>query len=27
VNHLLFHRPEQRFKLFAPGEGWTVPED
>jgi L-ascorbate metabolism protein UlaG (beta-lactamase superfamily) len=27
VEHLLGHCPEQRFKLFQPGEGWTVPEE
>lgn len=27
VEHLLGHCPEQRFKIFQPGEGWTVPED
>ena len=27
VVHLLGHCPEQRFKLFEPGEGWTVPEE
>ena len=27
VEHLLGHCPEQRFKLFEPGEGWTVPEE
>lgn len=27
VEHLLGHCPEQRFKIFHPGEGWTVPED
>jgi L-ascorbate metabolism protein UlaG (beta-lactamase superfamily) len=25
--HLLGHCPEQRFKVFHPGEGWTVPEE
>jgi L-ascorbate metabolism protein UlaG (beta-lactamase superfamily) len=25
VDYMLFHRPEQRFKTFAPGEGWQVP--
>lgn len=25
LNHMLFHRPEQRFKIFHPGEGWAVP--
>ncbi|MCC6394359.1 MAG: MBL fold metallo-hydrolase [Bryobacterales bacterium] len=25
VEHMLFHRPEQRFKVFACGEGWQVP--
>jgi L-ascorbate metabolism protein UlaG (beta-lactamase superfamily) len=27
VSHMLFSRPAQRFKVFEPGEGWTVPED
>lgn len=27
VEHLLGHCPQQRFKTFEPGEGWTVPED
>jgi L-ascorbate metabolism protein UlaG (beta-lactamase superfamily) len=27
VEHLLGHCPEQRFKVFHPGEGWTVPEN
>jgi L-ascorbate metabolism protein UlaG (beta-lactamase superfamily) len=27
VEHLLGHCPEQRFKSFHSGEGWTVPED
>jgi L-ascorbate metabolism protein UlaG (beta-lactamase superfamily) len=27
VEHLLGHCPEQRFKVFHPGEGWTVPEE
>jgi L-ascorbate metabolism protein UlaG (beta-lactamase superfamily) len=26
VNHMLFHRPAQRFKVFACGEGWQVPD-
>jgi L-ascorbate 6-phosphate lactonase len=25
VEHLLGHRPDQRFKVFQCGEGWTVP--
>lgn len=25
VSHLLGHCPEQRFKIFEVGEGWTVP--
>jgi L-ascorbate metabolism protein UlaG (beta-lactamase superfamily) len=25
--HLLGFCPEQRFKIFEPGEGWTVPEE
>ncbi len=27
VAHLLGQRPAQRFKVFQPGEKWTVPED
>ena len=27
LNHMLFHRPEQRFKLFNYGDGWSVPDD
>jgi L-ascorbate 6-phosphate lactonase len=27
VEHMLGHRPEQRFKVFERGEMWTVPED
>jgi L-ascorbate 6-phosphate lactonase len=27
VNHMLGHRPEQRFKVFKCGEKWTVPEE
>ena len=27
LEHLLGHCPEQRFKVFHPGEGWTVPEE
>jgi L-ascorbate 6-phosphate lactonase len=27
VAHMLGHRPEQRFKVFQPGEKWTVPEE
>jgi len=27
VEHLLGHCPEQRFKVFEAGEGWTVPEE
>ena len=27
VEHLLGHCPHQRFKMFQPGEGWTVPEE
>ena len=27
VNHMLGHRPEQRFQVFQCGEKWTVPED
>lgn len=27
VNHMLGHRPEQRFHIFHCGEKWTVPED
>ena len=26
-NHLLGHRPSQRFKVFRIGEGWRIPED
>jgi L-ascorbate metabolism protein UlaG (beta-lactamase superfamily) len=26
VSHMLGHRPEQPFKVFQCGEGWTVPE-
>jgi L-ascorbate metabolism protein UlaG (beta-lactamase superfamily) len=26
LNHLLFHRPEQRFKIFSPWESWQIPE-
>lgn len=25
VDHMLFHRPEQRFKVFEPAEGWEIP--
>jgi L-ascorbate metabolism protein UlaG (beta-lactamase superfamily) len=25
--HMLGHRPYQRFKVFKPGEKWTVPEE
>jgi L-ascorbate metabolism protein UlaG (beta-lactamase superfamily) len=25
IEHLLGHRPEQRFKVFRCGEKWTVP--
>jgi hypothetical protein len=25
VEHMLGHRPTQRFKLFEPGERWTIP--
>jgi L-ascorbate metabolism protein UlaG (beta-lactamase superfamily) len=25
VEHMLGHRPMQRFKLFEPGERWTIP--
>jgi L-ascorbate metabolism protein UlaG (beta-lactamase superfamily) len=27
IDHMLFHRPSQRFKVFECGESWTVPED
>lgn len=27
IEHLLGHRPQQRFKVFQPGEGWTIPEE
>ncbi len=26
LDHMLFHRPSQRFKLFTAGEGWQVPD-
>jgi L-ascorbate metabolism protein UlaG (beta-lactamase superfamily) len=26
IDHLLGHRPAQRFKVFQCGEGWTLPE-
>jgi L-ascorbate metabolism protein UlaG (beta-lactamase superfamily) len=26
IEHMLGHRPAQRFKVFEPGEMWTVPE-
>jgi len=25
IEHMLGHRPAQRFKVFQPGEMWTVP--
>ncbi|MBK5293043.1 MAG: MBL fold metallo-hydrolase [Acidobacteriia bacterium] len=25
LDHMLFHRPSQRFKIFTAGEGWQVP--
>lgn len=25
IDHMLFHRPEQRFKVFECGEGWQIP--
>lgn len=25
VDHMLFHRPSQRFKVFQCGEGWAIP--
>ncbi len=25
LDHLLFHKPSQRFKIFEPGEGWQIP--
>ena len=25
LSHMLFHCPQQRFKIFHPGEGWAVP--
>jgi len=27
IEHMLFHHPSQRFKVFECGEGWAVPED
>jgi L-ascorbate 6-phosphate lactonase len=27
VEHMLFHRPAQRFKVFECGEGWEIPND
>ncbi|MDX2152629.1 MAG: MBL fold metallo-hydrolase [Bryobacteraceae bacterium] len=27
IDHMLFSRPSQRFKVFACGEGWAVPEE
>lgn len=27
LSHMLYQRPYQRFKMFAPGEKWTVPEE
>jgi L-ascorbate metabolism protein UlaG (beta-lactamase superfamily) len=27
VDHMLFHRPAQRFKVFEYGEGWSLPDD
>lgn len=27
VNHMLGHRPEQRFRVFQCGDRWTVPEE
>ena len=27
IEHMLGHRPEQRFKVFQCGEKWIVPED
>ncbi|HUA87674.1 MAG TPA: MBL fold metallo-hydrolase [Bryobacteraceae bacterium] len=27
IAHMLGHRPEQPFKVFQPGEKWTVPEE
>jgi hypothetical protein len=26
IEHMLGHRPAQRFKVFEAGEMWTVPE-
>ena len=26
IEHLLEHRPGQRFKIFQCGEGWSIPE-
>ena len=27
IEHMLGHRPEQRFKIFQCGEKWTVPDE
>lgn len=27
INHMLFHRPGQQFKVFECGESWVVPEE
>jgi len=27
VNHMLFHRPAQKFKVFSVGEGWEIPAE
>jgi L-ascorbate metabolism protein UlaG (beta-lactamase superfamily) len=27
IDHLLFHRPDQRFKVFQCGEKWALPDD
>ncbi|MFN7924123.1 MAG: MBL fold metallo-hydrolase [Bryobacteraceae bacterium] len=27
LDHMLFYRPAQRFKIFECGEGWTIPEE
>ena len=27
IEHMLGHRPSQRFKIFQCGEGWTIPPD
>jgi L-ascorbate metabolism protein UlaG (beta-lactamase superfamily) len=27
IDHMLFHRPDQRFKPFQCGEKWALPDD